>query len=129
MTRRRVETFLIIGLGAVLGANLRYLVTVWAVEQFGVGFPWGTLVINVAGSFLLAVFLAWGANHTTLDPRVRLLVATGFFGAYTTFSTYANDSIAMIGMGNWLGAVGNIVGTNLVCLIGVVAGLAIGSQL
>lgn len=127
--RRRVETFLIIGLGAVLGANLRYLVTVWTVEQFGVGFPLGTLVINVTGSFLLAVFLAWVANHTTVDPRVRLLVATGFFGAYTTFSTYANDSIAMIGMGNWLAAVGNIVGTNLVCLVSVVAGLAIGSQL
>ncbi|MFN8448951.1 MAG: fluoride efflux transporter CrcB [Anaerolineae bacterium] len=124
-----METFLIIGLGAVLGANLRYLVTVWTVEQFGVGFPLGTLVINVTGSFLLAAFLAWVANHTTVDPRVRLLVATGFFGAYTTFSTYANDSIAMIGMGNWLGAVGNIVGTNLVCLVSVVAGLAIGSQL
>lgn len=127
--RRRVETFLIIGLGAVLGANLRYLVSVWAVGQFGAGFPWGTVIINVTGSCLLAVFLAWAANHTTLDPRLRLLVATGFFGGYTTFSTYANESITMFGMGNWLGAIGNIVGTNLVCLVSVVAGLAIGSQL
>lgn len=124
-----METFLIIGLGAVFGANLRYLVSVWAVGQFGSGFPWGTLIVNLAGSLLLAVFLAWAANHTALDPRIRLLVATGFFGAYTTFSTYANESVALFQAGDWVGAVGNVLGTNGLCLVGALVGLAIGSRL
>ena len=94
--RRKLETFLIIGLGGIIGANLRYLVSVWAVGRFGSAFPWGTLIINLTGSALLAVFLGWAANRAALDPRVRLLIATGFFGAYTTFSTYANDSIALL---------------------------------
>lgn len=124
-----METFLIIGLGGVVGANLRYLVSVWAVDRFGVGFPWGTLLINLTGSCLLAVFMGWLANHANIDPRVRLLVATGFFGAYTTFSTYTYDSIAMFGTGNWVGALGNIVGTNLLCLASALVGLAVGSRL
>ena len=86
--RWRMETILIIGLGGFIGANLRYFVNLWVVERFGAGFPWGTLLINFTGSCLLAVFLAFAANRLNLDPRWRLLIATGFFGAYTTFSTW-----------------------------------------
>ena len=127
--RRHLETFLIVGLGGIIGANLRYVVSVWAVGQFGSAFPWGTLIINLTGSTLLAVFLAWAANRTTLDPRVRLLIATGFFGAYTTFSTYANDSVALLRAGDWIGMVGNVLGTNALCLVGALIGLVIGSKL
>ena len=126
--RQRVETFLLISLGAIIGANLRYGVTVWATDHVGVGFPWGTLIINFTGSALLAFFYAWTTKHSALDPRLRLLVAVGFFGAYTTFSTFANDSIALIQAGNWVGGLGNLVGTNLLCLGGVIVGLAVGSQ-
>jgi len=92
-------------------------------------FPWGTLLINFSGSFLLAAFLGWSAHRINVDPRLRLLVATGFFGAYTTFSTYANESVALWQAGNWLGALGNVLGTNLVCLAGVLLGLALASRL
>ena len=127
--RRQVETFLIIGLGGFVGANMRYLISVWVVARLGSTFPWGTLLINLTGSFLLAVFLAWAANRTSLDPRVRLLIATGFFGAYTTFSTYANESVALLQAGDWIGGVGNLLGTNVVCIVGAVIGLAIGHGL
>ncbi len=127
--RRRLETFLLIGLGGLLGANLRYLISVWAAGRFGSAFPWGTLVINLTGSCLLAVFLAWAANRTTLDPRIRLLIATGFFGAYTTFSTYANESMALLQAGDWVGAVSNVLGTNALCLAAALVGLAVGSWL
>ena len=127
--RRQMETFLIIGVGAVLGANLRYWVSIWAAQHFGVPFPWGTLIINFTGSCLLAVFLAYAAKHTSLDPRYRLLIATGFCGGYTTFSTYANDSVALSRAGDWVGALGNILGSNLLCLAGVVIGLIIGNLL
>jgi CrcB protein len=124
-----VESFLIIGLGGFIGANARYLVSGWAAERFGTSFPWGTLVINFSGSCLLAVFLAWAGGRTLLDPRVRLFLAVGFFGAYTTFSTYANESVALLQAGNWIGALGNILGSNLICVVGAMAGLVIGSRL
>ncbi len=124
-----METILMIGIGAVIGANLRYFVSLWAAQQFGTTFPWGTLIINFTGSALLAVFLAFLANHTGVDPRYRLLIATGFCGGYTTFSTYANDSVALFRAGDWIGAVGNVLGSNLICIAGVVVGLLIGSRL
>jgi CrcB protein len=124
-----VQQIIIIGVGGFIGANLRYWVSTWLVERLGAAFPWGTLVVNVSGSCLLAIFFGWSANRIDLDPRVRLLIATGFFGAYTTFSTYANESMALLQAGDWLGALGNILGTNLVCLCAVLVGLAIGSRL
>lgn len=124
-----MENLLLIGLGGFVGANARYLVSTWAAEQFGRLFPWGTLIINMSGSLLLAVFIAWAANRTALDPRVRLFLAVGFFGAYTTFSTFANESMALLQAGDWLGAVTNVLGTNALCLIGAFIGLAIGARL
>jgi CrcB protein len=129
LTRRRVETLLLIGVGGFIGANVRYLVSGWVAQQVGSRFPWGTLLINFTGSLLLALFIAWAAGFTTLDPRVRLFLATGFFGAYTTFSTYASESVALLQGGDWIGGLGNILGTNLVCLVGAFVGLAIGSRL
>ena len=124
-----METLLLIGLGGFVGANVRYLISGWVAAHMGSSFPWGTLAVNFTGSLLLAVFLAWAAGYTILDPRVRLVLATGFFGAYTTFSTYANESVALLQGGDWLGAVGNVLGTNLICLLGAIIGLAIGSRL
>lgn len=124
-----METFFIVGLGGFVGANLRYWFSTWIAQQWGSSFPWGTLVINFSGSFFLAIFLSWSAERIGIDPRIRLLVATGFFGAYTTFSTYANESMALWRAGNWLGALGNVAGTNVLCLIGVLLGLAVASRL
>jgi fluoride exporter len=124
-----METFLLIGIGGFIGANVRYWVGGWAVEHLGKLFPWGTLIINFSGSALLGVFLAWAGNRSTLDPRVRLLVAVGFFGAYTTFSTYANETVTLIQAGDWAGALGNVLGSNLLCILGALVGVAIGSLL
>ena len=127
--RRQVETVLLVGLGGFAGANLRYFISVWAAGQFGTTFPWGTLIINFSGSLLLGLFLAWAGGHSTLDPRYRLLIATGFFGAYTTYSTFATNSMALLRAGDWIGGLGNIFGTNVICLIGALLGLLIGSRL
>lgn len=127
--RRKVETLLLIGLGGFLGANARFWVSTWVVQRLGSQFPWGTLVVNLSGSLLLGVLLAWAANHTAFDPRARLFLVTGFFGAYTTFSTFANESVALLQGGDWIGALGNILGTNAVCLAGALVGLIVGSRL
>jgi CrcB protein len=127
--RRQVEIILLIGLGGFIGANVRYFLSGWVAGLLGKAFPWGTLIINFTGSCLLAVFIAWAANHSTLDPRIRLTVAVGFFGAYTTFSTYATESVALLQSGDWIGALGNVLGTNLICILGAIVGLAVGNRL
>jgi CrcB protein len=124
-----METILVIGVAGFIGANVRYFVNLWAVERLGAAFPWGTLLINFSGSCLLAVFLAFAASRVDLDPRWRLLIATGFFGAYTTFSTYANEAVALARAGEWISAAGYVVGTNAICIVGVLLGLVIGSRL
>ena len=127
--RRRVETFLIIGLGGLLGANLRYLVSVWAVGHFGAALPLGH-----ADHQPDRVVPAGGLSGVGGEPhnaRSAHPAAGGdrFFGAYTTFSTYANESMALFQAGDWVGALGNVLGTNALCLVGALVGLAIGSRL
>lgn len=129
MPSKHIETILVIGLGGFVGANLRYWVAGWIAERLGQTFPWGTLLINLSGSLLLGLFIGWSTQQITLDPRIRMLIAIGFLGAYTTFSTYANESILLLESGDWLGTIGNILGTNLVCLFGAIIGLALGRQL
>lgn len=124
-----MANLLFIGVGAFFGANLRYLISGWVALRAGLLFPYGTMIVNFTGSFMLATFVAWSANQSGLDPRLRLLLVTGFFGAYTTFSTYAVESIALFQSGNWLGALANVIGSNLICLVAVLIGLAVGSRL
>lgn len=124
-----MQDLLIIGVGGFAGACCRYLVAQWAAAQVGITFPWGTLLINVSGSFLLAVLLGWGEQHGGLDPRIRLLIAVGFFGAYTTFSTFATESAGMITRGDWGPVIAYVVGSNTLCILGALAGLNIGNRL
>lgn len=123
-----METLLLIGAGGFLGANVRFLVSGWVAQQLGARLPYGTLLVNFTGSLLLAVFIGWAANHIALDSRLRLLVATGFFGGYTTFSSYALESISLLQDGDWMGGLSYVLGTNLICLLGAMIGLAIGSR-
>ncbi len=88
--------YLIIGLGAFLGANCRYVVGGWAAERFGSTFPYGTLIINVSGSFVIGFFLTLVGERFVPMPNLRLFIAVGFLGAYTTFSTFAFESLALI---------------------------------
>ena len=96
MTLQRI---LLISVGAALGANARYLVTIWAEERFGIDFPYGTLLVNVTGSLLLGLVLELVVLNVVASPEIRLLVTTGFLGSYTTFSTYTVESLALISEG------------------------------
>src|SRR5215210_3188383 len=91
-----VREFLFVGVGAVLGANLRYWVTNYFAARLGLTFPYGTLFINISGSFLLGFVLTLLANRLVADPAYRLLIGTGFMGAYTTFSTFSFDTITLL---------------------------------
>ncbi len=117
--------FLAISLGAIVGANLRYWMSRWALRLLGPVFPYGTLTINVLGSFVLGFFLAWTTERAMVDPRWRLLIAVGFCGSYTTFSSYAYETMAFFEQGQWTLMAGNFLANNLLACVAVVAGMAL----
>lgn len=117
--------FLYISIGAIIGANARYLIGLWAAERLGANFPYGTLLVNVSGCFIIGLFYGLGETRVTITPELRLLVAIGFLGAFTTFSTFSYESVSLIRSGSlWLGLF-NIVGSNLLGLLAVLGGLVV----
>lgn len=121
-----MEQAIWISLGAVLGANLRYWVTDAISNQFGKTFPLGTFLINLSGSLVLGLFVAWAGKGTGLDPRWRAFLAVGFIGAYTTFSTYAVDSVNLAMNGHWVLGLTNLVGSAVLGGLMAFVGLYIG---
>ena len=117
--------FLAISLGAIAGANLRYWMSRYAVRLLGPVFPYGTLTINVLGSFVLGFFLVWTTERTIVDPRWRLLIAVGFCGGFTTFSSYAYETMAFFEQGQWTLLAANFVSNNLLACAGVLAGMVL----
>ncbi|HVA36640.1 MAG TPA: fluoride efflux transporter CrcB [Candidatus Dormibacteraeota bacterium] len=94
----RLSFILAVGIGGALGSMLRYVVSVLVTERAGPGFPWGTLLINVTGSFILAVIAELSTTRViTLNPLARVLLTVGFVGGYTTFSTFTNEALALVG--------------------------------
>lgn len=108
--------YLIVGIGGFIGANARFVMAQWAAQVWGTDFPYGTFIINVSGSFILGLFatlalrLAWNDNW-------RLLVAIGFVGAYTTFSTFEYETLHLASEGAFARAMANALGS-LVCGFG-----------
>ncbi|HLK33900.1 MAG TPA: fluoride efflux transporter CrcB [Terriglobales bacterium] len=119
-----MQAFVWISLGAVAGANLRYLLST-LLARVTTEFPLGTLAINVTGSFLLGFFMAWTTERVLADPRWRLLIAVGFCGGYTTFSSYAFETMAYFEQGQWPLLWANILGNNLLSLAGALGGIAL----
>jgi len=124
-----MEKILWISIGAVLGANLRYWIGDWAAQRFGSGFPYGTMIINLTGSFLLGLIVSMSMENFIIDPRLRLLLTIGFLGSYTTFSTYAYESIALISQGQWGLGLFNLLGSSLLGALFAVLGIWLGKVL
>ena len=120
-----VLDFLAISAGAIVGANLRYWMSRYAVRLLGPVFPYGTLTINVLGSFVLGFFLIWTTERTIVDPRWRLLIAVGFCGGFTTFSSYAYESMAFLEQGQWSLLATNFFSNNVLACGGALAGMAL----
>ena len=117
--------YLWIALGAIVGASARYFLSGYVARVFSTTFPYGTLVINLTGSLILGFFLVLAGERMMLDPRWRLLVAIGFCGSYTTFSSYAFETFAYMEQGQWTLMAVNIVASNALCLAAVMAGAAL----
>ena len=124
-----MKDFLAISIAAIAGANFRYLLSRLAAREFGPVFPVGTLIINILGSVIVGFFIIWTSERVLLDPRWRLLVVVGFCGSFTTFSSYAFDTVLYFEQGQWGLMLVNILGNNLLCLGGALAGMALGRVL
>lgn len=112
-----------ISAGAVLGADVRYAVGLWAAGHWGAAFPWGTLLINVTGSLLLGFYLTLVTERFAGRATTRLFVATGFCGAYTTFSTFSYETVTLVQGGAVLAAVAYVLGSLALGLHAVGAGI------
>lgn len=117
--------FLLISAGAIVGANLRYLVGRFALKYLSPSVPYGTLIVNVTGSFVLGFFLAWTAERVLADPQWRPLIAVGFCGAYTTYSSFGYETVTLLEQGHYALAGANIFANNILVLVAVVGGVAL----
>ena len=124
-----MNDFLVISLGAILGANARWIISRYAARMIGTVFPYGTLIINVSGSFVVGFFMIWATERVLLDPRWRLLIVVGFCGAFTTFSSFAFETIAYFEQGQWLLMAANFLSNNLLCLGAALSGMALARAL
>jgi CrcB protein len=95
-----IGTIGMIGAGGAIGAVSRYGVNLLAVRIMGHGFPWGTLAVNVAGSFIMGALIALFAHLWQPPESVRIFFVTGFLGAFTTFSTFSLDTVALYERGD-----------------------------
>jgi len=117
---------ILIGLGGFAGAIARYVVDGFVAERVAGAFPWGTLVVNLSGSFLLGALFALTVDRAILPADIRGPVLIGFIGAYPTFSTYMLESWQLIGSGAYELALVNVVGSAVLGLVAVGSGLALG---
>lgn len=101
-----IQYILAVAAGGALGAVVRYLVAIASGRAFGTAFPWGTLIINVTGSFLIGLFAALFATRWNLPQAARIFLTVGICGGYTTFSTFSLDAWYLIERGqNWASGV------------------------
>ncbi len=121
-----MQTYFLVTLGGIVGANARYAVSNLAAARWGVAFPYGTLLINITGSALLGfllVALPLGAGGW------RAILATGFCGGYTTFSTFAFETVALAERAQRRGALANAAGSVILCVGAAALGGLVGHAL
>ncbi len=117
-------TWLLVALGAAMGAPARYLVDRAMRARFGAAFPWGTLAVNVLGSFPLGMLAGTASGW---PAEVSVLVGTGFCGAFTTYSTFGYETVHLLVRGTPGSAVANVLLTVLACLASAWLGLLVGA--
>lgn len=114
-----------VGIGGMVGAAARFGVSQFAADRWGAGLPYGTLLVNLTGSFAIGVILTVLLDRVA-DPVWRLLLVTGFLGGYTTFSSYSFELVTLIGGGRLGWAAGYLIASNLLgvaaCAVGAVCG-------
>lgn len=119
----------LVAVGGGLGALVRYLVAMAAVRLWGEAFPWGTLLVNLMGSFAIGVVYAYGVEAGGIGPRWRLFLTTGLLGGMTTFSTFALETSTLLphagATTSTLNLFAHVIGGLLMVLLGMLVGRAL----
>ncbi|WP_457582946.1 fluoride efflux transporter CrcB [Ensifer canadensis] len=120
-----MSQLLLVGAGGAIGSMARYLVGIWTVQRWGPGFPWGTLLVNVTGSFLIGLLAELIMRKFGASTEMRLFLITGVLGGYTTFSAFSLDAIMLLERGDMALALGYIAASIVLSILAVFAGLAL----
>ncbi|MBS7698204.1 MULTISPECIES: fluoride efflux transporter CrcB [unclassified Chelatococcus] len=122
-----MQSLLLVFLGAGLGGCLRHIVSAGIGRLLGAQFPWGIFVINVTGSFAMGLVAGWLAFKSEVgwSQPARLFMATGVLGGYTTFSSFSLDAVVLWERGEWIPALGYVLGSVVISILALAAGLAI----
>ncbi|HKI94126.1 MAG TPA: fluoride efflux transporter CrcB [Gemmatimonadales bacterium] len=123
-----IKLWAFIALGGAVGALARYGLA-GLVQTGGGTFPWGTLVVNVLGSFALGFLMRYLLGSGVASPELRAALTIGFCGAFTTMSTFSYETVALVNDGQYWLAWAYLAGTFVLCLTAVVGGLATANQL
>jgi CrcB protein len=116
-------------LGGAIGTGARYLLSSWLFRVAGPGFPYGTLAVNVIGSFLLGLILQVSLTSEGISPTLRLALTTGMLGGFTTYSTFNHETLVFLQEGAWLRGFAYLAITLVACLLAGLLGLACGRLL
>jgi CrcB protein len=120
-----VYRFLLICLGGAVGSGARYLIALETPRVLGSAFPYATLIVNVAGSFLLGAVMHVGLATSLMSPELRLMLTTGIMGGFTTYSTFNYETMEYLRAGAYGLAGLNVASTVLLCLLAGALGLAL----
>jgi CrcB protein len=117
--------YLIVFLGAGIGGALRHGVNVGAVKLFGYGFPYGTIIVNILGSFVMGLLAGYFAFRPGINQHVRLFLTTGILGGFTTFSAFSLDAALLVERHSYGAAAGYMVGSVAASVSALFFGLAV----
>ncbi len=112
-----------VALGGAIGSVARYLVGIGSGRLFGMSFPWGTLIINVTGSFLIGTFIALFATRWDLSQVARVFLTVGICGGYTTFSTFSLDAFYLMERGELLSSAAYMIASVVMSVAALVAAI------
>ncbi len=121
-----MTNILLAALGGAIGSVLRYLVGVFTVRWFGPSFPWGTLAVNVVGSFIIGLTVEMIARRFNASMELRVFIVTGIIGGFTTWSSFSLDTMVLFERGAIAAAAAYVIGSLVVSFAAVFAGLALG---
>jgi len=125
MLRAPMSKLLLVCAGGAIGSGARYLMGTWVAATWGIGFPWGTLVINATGSFLISVVMYLGLEVGMVGPDLRLFLAVGVLGGFTTYSSFNHETLSLAQRGHWGLAAAYVAATLVVAWVAGVAGILV----
>lgn len=116
---------ILVGIGGMLGSVLRYLASQFVTTEFPSVFPYGTFAVNILGCLLIGMIFGLSQRHEWLSPEIRVFLAVGFCGGFTTFSAFAYENIVLLQEKDYLTFAVYSVLSFVVCLLATFAGLVI----